>query len=165
MDTPFDSIKFLIDRGAVERYFFTSHTLNIFLGGLFLFGVGILLAPLYAFTLGPWLTRMQANELKYWLDGTTLRVDQGSSSSNVKRSRWTGSPTSSWCKAPSCDGTASGASRCRPPERATLSPKRSFTASPTPSKSAINSSPPATLPSRHATRSNQINLTQKGGPA
>src|SRR5690606_2288246 len=63
--------------GAVERYFFTSHTLNIFLGGLFLFGVGILLAPLYAFTLGPWLTRMQAHELKYWLDGTTLRVDQG----------------------------------------------------------------------------------------
>lgn len=36
-----------------------------------------MLAIVHAFTLGPWLSKRQSEELRYRLEGTTLRVDQG----------------------------------------------------------------------------------------
>jgi hypothetical protein len=68
---------FDVRRGPVQRYFYVSQILAILFIGIWFFGLGIVAAVLYALTLGPWLSRRQAEELKYWLDGTTLRVDEG----------------------------------------------------------------------------------------
>jgi putative membrane protein len=40
-------------------------------------GIGIPIAIIHAISLGPWLSGRQAEALRYWLDGSTLRVDQG----------------------------------------------------------------------------------------
>ena len=72
-----EEIEYTIDRVRVARYFFWGQFLLVLLGGLCFLGVGLILAPLYAITLGPWLTRKQAEALRYRLDGSTLRIDQG----------------------------------------------------------------------------------------
>lgn len=66
-----------IDRPKVERYLFHSQILGIILVGVWFMGAGLLVALVHAFTLGPWLSKRQSEELRYWIDGTTLRVDQG----------------------------------------------------------------------------------------
>ncbi len=64
-------------RRNVERYYYWSQILAIFLIGVWFFGAGIVLAVLHAFTLGPWLSKRQAEAIRYRLDGATLRIDQG----------------------------------------------------------------------------------------
>jgi membrane protein YdbS with pleckstrin-like domain len=69
--------EFSIQRRQVARYFYWMQILMIIVVGIWFCGAGLVLAILHAFTLGPWLSRKQADALHYWLDGTTLRVDQG----------------------------------------------------------------------------------------
>lgn len=71
------SNEFVVQREQASRYFYWVHIVIILLVGGWLFGAGVLVAILHAFTLGPWLSRKQAEALRYWLDGRTLRVDQG----------------------------------------------------------------------------------------
>ncbi len=66
-----------IQRGVLARYFFWVHILSLVLIGVFSLGVGIVVAIIYAFTIGRWLPQKQSAALRYWLDGSTLRVDQG----------------------------------------------------------------------------------------
>lgn len=66
-----------IDRTRVARYFLWNQVILVTIVGAMFFCVGILLALVYALVVGPWLTRRQAETLRYELDGTTLRVDQG----------------------------------------------------------------------------------------
>lgn len=68
---------FPVGLSQVARYFLFSQALMIFFAGVWFFGVGIALAILHLFTLGPWLSRKQAEALSYRLDGHTVRVDQG----------------------------------------------------------------------------------------
>jgi putative membrane protein len=77
MGTPENIGGFEVQRGSLERYFYFSQILFILLVGVWFFGLGILVAIVHAFTLGPWLSKRQAAALKYWIDGSTLRVDQG----------------------------------------------------------------------------------------
>jgi putative membrane protein len=69
-----DPYGYAIDRDNVARYFYWTQILIALLLTLWMFGLG---AVLYAYTLGQWLPGRQAGALKYWLDGTTLRVDTG----------------------------------------------------------------------------------------
>ena len=69
--------EFSIKREPVARYFYYSYILMIIVIGICFFGIGIVLAIIYAFTLGPWLSKKQAEALTYWLDGSTLRADSG----------------------------------------------------------------------------------------
>ena len=69
--------EFSIQRRAVARYFYWMQILMIVIVGVWFCGGGLVLAILHAFTLGPWLSRKQADALHYWLDGSTLRVDHG----------------------------------------------------------------------------------------
>ena len=66
-----------IHTDQVARYFFWSHIFVIVVTGIWFFGIGILLAVIYAYTVGAWLPQKQARALRYWLDGSTLRVDEG----------------------------------------------------------------------------------------
>lgn len=66
-----------IDRDRVARYFLWNQVILVAVVGAMFFCVGILLALVYAIVIGPWLTRRQAETLRYELDGATLRVDQG----------------------------------------------------------------------------------------
>lgn len=68
---------FHVGQSEVARYFLFNQALLICLAGVWFFGIGIVLAVVHMFTLGPWLSRKQAEALSYWLDGRTLRVDQG----------------------------------------------------------------------------------------
>lgn len=77
MSTPGITDQFEVQRRAVERYSYFSQILNILLLGIWLFGLGIPLAIIHAYTFGPWLSKRQAAALKYWIDGATLRVDEG----------------------------------------------------------------------------------------
>lgn len=72
-----DQHEFEIDRAKVYAYTLASSTLLIALVGLFMFGIGVVLAPLWYFALGPWVVRRQVDALRYWLDGSTLRINQG----------------------------------------------------------------------------------------
>jgi putative membrane protein len=65
-----DRQDFQIDTDKVARYFFWVPVL----AGLV---TGIVPGLLYALTLGRWLPRRQATALRYWLDGSTLRIDEG----------------------------------------------------------------------------------------
>ena len=65
------------DREAVATYFYWLQILLILVVGIWLFGLGIVAAIVHALWTGPWLTKKQADALRYWLDGATLRVDQG----------------------------------------------------------------------------------------
>ena len=76
METP-NRIEFSIQRQQIARYFYLTQILMIVLVGVWFLGAGLVLALIHAFTLGPWLSKKQSHALKYWLDGTTLRVDQG----------------------------------------------------------------------------------------
>ncbi len=68
---------YAIDRENVARYYFFSQLVGLTLLGLCTFGLGLILAVVYYFTIGQWLPGRQAGALKYWVDGTTLRVDTG----------------------------------------------------------------------------------------
>ncbi len=76
MDTS-EKQEFSVKREQVARYFYYSQILTILIVGIWFFGAGIILAILHAFTLGPWLSKKQAQALTYWLDGKTLRADSG----------------------------------------------------------------------------------------
>lgn len=76
MATQAERHEFEIQRDTVRWYFLASSTLAIVLIGLFVV-VGICLGPLWAVTLGLWVTRRQADALKYWLEGSTLRINEG----------------------------------------------------------------------------------------
>lgn len=68
---------FRIQRDKVARYFYWVHIALILSVGVWFFGLGILIALVYALTVGEWLPHKQANALRYWLDGSTLRVEEG----------------------------------------------------------------------------------------
>ncbi|MFH1716010.1 MAG: PH domain-containing protein [Planctomycetota bacterium] len=72
-----DGNRFAIQRKQVARYFYWTQILIIVVVGIWFLGAGLILAIIHAFTLGPWLSAKQAQALSYWLDGGTLRVDQG----------------------------------------------------------------------------------------
>ena len=61
----------------IARYFYWTHLLLIVATGIWFFGLGLVAALIYAWTIGKWLPQRQADALRYWLDGTTLRVDEG----------------------------------------------------------------------------------------
>ena len=67
----------VIRRDRVQSYFFWSQFIVLCLLGLMTMGVGFVLAIIYALTFGRWLSRWQADKLSYWIDGRTLRVNQG----------------------------------------------------------------------------------------
>jgi len=77
MTTPGSEEAFDIERASAGWYFYFGTILFILLVGIWFFGLGIIVAVIYAVTFGPWLSTAQAQALKYWLDGGTLRVDQG----------------------------------------------------------------------------------------
>jgi uncharacterized membrane protein YdbT with pleckstrin-like domain len=101
MTTPDGTHLFKLKRDTVRRYFLTVQFLSIagacafmfFMGATFvrsarsyhsrgsgngwLLAVWILIPLIYAFKVGPWLSKKQVDALKYWLAGSTLRVDQG----------------------------------------------------------------------------------------
>jgi len=66
-----------IDRDAVYRYSLVTSTLIVLIATVWVFGAGILLAPLWWLVIGRPLHRRQARALRYWLDGATLRINQG----------------------------------------------------------------------------------------
>jgi len=66
-----------IQREKVARYFFWMHILLIIAVGIWVFGIGLIAALVYAFSIGEWLPQKQANALRYWLDGPVLRVEEG----------------------------------------------------------------------------------------
>jgi len=66
-----------IDEGKVARYFYLSCILVTIVFGVLTLGLGLVGTLVYAFALGPWLSRKQAAALVYRLDGTTIRIDQG----------------------------------------------------------------------------------------
>lgn len=68
---------YAIQREKVCRYFYWGHVILISLAGIWFFGIGLVVAIIYAFTIGSWLPRKQSEALRYWLDGATLHVDQG----------------------------------------------------------------------------------------
>lgn len=69
--------EFVVQRKPVARYFYWIQIVMIVVVGIWFCGAGIPLALLYALTLGLWLPRRQAEALRYWLEGTTLRADHG----------------------------------------------------------------------------------------
>ena len=70
-------LDFPIQRYAVVQYFYWATLIVlIFPFGLF-YGVGIVLALVWILWLGRWLPQRRVEALRYWLDGSTLRVDGG----------------------------------------------------------------------------------------
>lgn len=68
---------FEIRRDAVADYFYWSTILSLAVGlGAFM-GLGLVLAALYAATVGRSYPRQAADELRYWLEDDVLRVDSG----------------------------------------------------------------------------------------
>lgn len=76
MDRPTTN-EFSVQRRQVARYFYWMQIFLIIVVGIWFCGVGLALAIVHAFTFGLWLPRKQSEALHYWLDGGTLRVDQG----------------------------------------------------------------------------------------
>lgn len=68
---------YVVDRELVARYFYWLHILLILLAGIWVMGVGLIVAIVYAATWGRSLPRRQAEALRYWRDGATLRADSG----------------------------------------------------------------------------------------
>jgi len=68
---------FQIQRAAVQRYFYWSSTLMLSIIGICMWGVGIVIAIIYALTFAHWLSRKQAGVLDYRLYETNLFVHQG----------------------------------------------------------------------------------------
>jgi membrane protein YdbS with pleckstrin-like domain len=69
--------EFSVQRKQTARYFRWGQAFLILVVGIWFCGVGLPLALLHAFTFGLWLSRRQSESLHYWLEGSTLRVDQG----------------------------------------------------------------------------------------
>jgi len=69
--------EFSVQRRQAARYFYWMQIVLIVGVGVWLLGIGLVVAILHAFTLGLWLPRRQAEALRYWLEGGALRVDQG----------------------------------------------------------------------------------------
>jgi len=69
--------EFEINRDAVEQYFRAAQTLLLFITLVWFFGLGIIVALVHYFAYSPWLCQLQAINLRYRLDGDTLRVDGG----------------------------------------------------------------------------------------
>jgi len=61
----------------VARYCSWTQILAILAIGIWIMVPGILVALIYAWTVGKWLPTRQSGELRYWLEGSTLRVAQG----------------------------------------------------------------------------------------
>ncbi len=74
MEKQFD---FQIQRNKVAQYAFWVHIMSILLVGVWFFGLGIVVALVYAYTIGKWLPQKQADALQYWLDGPVLHVNEG----------------------------------------------------------------------------------------
>jgi putative membrane protein len=72
-----NSTDFSIHREAVARHTYYSVLLILIFPFGLMFGVGIVLALFWCLWLGRWLPQRQAEALRYWLDGSTLRVDGG----------------------------------------------------------------------------------------
>ncbi|MBN1807920.1 MAG: PH domain-containing protein [Planctomycetes bacterium] len=72
-----ENLEFSIDRDAVTNYLLWSHVIIILLVTVWFFGIGIVFAVLYYFTIGKWLPRKQADALRYWIEGNTLRIEEG----------------------------------------------------------------------------------------
>ena len=68
---------FEIQRPQVRRYFYWSSTLMLSIIGICMWGVGIVVAIVYALTFAHWLSRKQAQVLDYRLYETNLFVHQG----------------------------------------------------------------------------------------
>jgi len=68
---------FEIQRPQAGRYFYWMWILMTAFMGVLIFGFGVLAAPVYAWTFGPWLSRKQAAVLEYKLCETYLFVNQG----------------------------------------------------------------------------------------
>ena len=66
-----------IQRDVVARFFLCNHVLVILLATGWIYGLGILLAAIYAYTFGRRLTQQQAAALRYCFDRSTLRVESG----------------------------------------------------------------------------------------
>jgi len=77
MTEPVQAQEYLIETDKVCRYFYWRDMLIILAVGIWVFGIGLVLAVLYVVFLGPWLPRRRAAALRYWLEGSTLRIDQG----------------------------------------------------------------------------------------
>ncbi len=69
--------EFSIQRRQAARYFYWIQIVSLVIFGIWFCGAGVVMAILHSFTLGPWLSRKQSQALHYWLEGGTLRVDQG----------------------------------------------------------------------------------------
>ncbi len=76
MDRPTTN-EFSVQRRQVARYFYWMQIFLIIVVGIWFCGVGLVLAIVHAFTLGLWLSRRQSEALHYWLDESTLHIDQG----------------------------------------------------------------------------------------
>jgi len=68
---------FSVQRRQAARYFYWMQIVLMVCCGFWFCGAGVVMAILHSFTLGPWLSRKQSQALHYWLEGGTLRVDQG----------------------------------------------------------------------------------------
>ncbi len=77
MTTTATPLPFAIETEAIRRYFYWTQILTILAAGIWFFGAGIVVAALHGLFWAPRLTRQQADGLRYWLEGSTLRVDQG----------------------------------------------------------------------------------------
>jgi membrane protein YdbS with pleckstrin-like domain len=72
-----DQPEYVVDREGTARYFFWMHLILILAAGIWIMGMGLIVALLYAVTWGKTLPRRQADALRYWLEGSTLRADSG----------------------------------------------------------------------------------------
>jgi membrane protein YdbS with pleckstrin-like domain len=87
---PPESYEFTIARKPIVRYFYWRSIFNPFVimigiwffvlslvAGIWGLGIYLLVALVYAFKFVPWLAPKQAEALRYWLNGNTLRVNEG----------------------------------------------------------------------------------------
>ncbi|MGL4942417.1 MAG: PH domain-containing protein [Thermoguttaceae bacterium] len=68
--------EYTIDRASVAQYF-TLCGIGFCLLFTFFFGIGIVVAIIYATLISPWLSPKQSEALQYSVDGKVLRVNKG----------------------------------------------------------------------------------------
>lgn len=66
-----------IQRERAARYFSNSDTLMLVIVGVPTLGLGFLAAFIYRKWIAPQFTARQAEALRYWIEGNTLRIDEG----------------------------------------------------------------------------------------